>query len=208
MYFSTTDGSFYTEWEVDASITEPTEIYMHKDIWYSNGYKMVASDANGATDKVTWHIPEDTGLHYTQVIYDADYLQSVDGQKVKVLLTKAIPSDEMTGIVQEDGTIVDWSIEDAGTTDKCSFNFQWADGVDSKIEIALLDNTGKQFQTFKASTETPAVFDCSSLAGAQAQLTRSKMFGHDVLTTVPLAALNGHNVTVNVRPNPSEIFTQ
>ena len=54
MYFSTTDGSFFTQWEVDANITEPTEIYMNKNIWYSNGYKAVVSSAGNATDKVTW----------------------------------------------------------------------------------------------------------------------------------------------------------
>jgi hypothetical protein len=121
MYFSTTDGSFYTEWEVDAAITEPTEIYMNKAIWYSQGFKAVASDATSASDKVTWETKD--GENYMQVVYDADYLQSVDGQKARVLLTPSIPAEEMTGIVQEEGTIVDWSIEDAGNTSQCSFNF-------------------------------------------------------------------------------------
>ena len=49
MYFSTTDGTFFTEWEVDADITEPSEIYLNKDIWYSAGFKTVASYANSTT---------------------------------------------------------------------------------------------------------------------------------------------------------------
>merc|ERR1712013_524287 len=36
MSFNTTDGSFSTTFEYDAAITEPTEIYLNKAIWYSN----------------------------------------------------------------------------------------------------------------------------------------------------------------------------
>ena len=206
MYFSTTDGSFFTEWEVDANITEPTEIYMNKNIWYSNGYKAVASSAGNATDKVTWETKD--GENYMQVVFDADYIQTVDGQTVSVLLTPSIPSDKMTGSIQQDGTNVDWSIEDAGNTSKCSLSFQWADGVDSKLDITLLDNKGKEIQSFKASTQDPAVFDCTSLAGASAELRKSKMFGHDVLATLPLERLNGHNVSVSLSPSTTEILTQ
>ena len=143
-----------------------------------------------------------------QVAFDADFVQSIDGQKVSVLLTPLIPAEQMTGSIQEDGTNVDWAITDAGNTNKCSLNFEWADGVDRKLDVTLLDNKGKEIQSFKSSTQDPAVFDCTRLAGSRAELRKSKMFGHDVLATLPLSRLNGHNVSINLSPASTGIFTQ
>ena len=47
MHFSRTDGSFNTRYTLDADVKESTEIYLNKDIWYSNGFKTVASDDSG-----------------------------------------------------------------------------------------------------------------------------------------------------------------
>lgn len=43
MYFNTADASFTTTFAADASIKAPTEIYMHFDIHYPNGYTATAS---------------------------------------------------------------------------------------------------------------------------------------------------------------------
>ena len=48
MHFSRTDGSFSTRYTIDADVKEATEIYLNKSIWYSNGFKTVASDDTGA----------------------------------------------------------------------------------------------------------------------------------------------------------------
>jgi hypothetical protein len=45
MFFSTQDASFTTTFDFDATISAPTEIYLHKDLFYPNGYKLTVSNA-------------------------------------------------------------------------------------------------------------------------------------------------------------------
>lgn len=44
MFFSTENASFKTTFSIDKSVKGMTEIYLNKDLFYSDGYKVVVTD--------------------------------------------------------------------------------------------------------------------------------------------------------------------
>ena len=150
MQFSTTNGSFSTTYEYDSAITEPTEIYLNKAIWYSNGYKTVASTDNGeALSSVTWQTKDSE--NYMQVVIGDEENQALDGQNINILLTPTVTAEKLSGICQEDSIIVDWTITDAGTTSLCNFDVAWDDNVDKDIELYFINKDGSSLHKFTKS---------------------------------------------------------
>ena len=99
MSFNTTDGSFSTTFEYDAAITEPTEIYLNKAIWYSNGYKAVASkDSGDLLSSVTWQTKDNE--NYIQVIMGDQESQDMDGQNITITITPNAADEHLDFITQ------------------------------------------------------------------------------------------------------------
>ena len=44
MYFSTENASFKTSFLLDKRVLGSTEVYMNKDLFYDDGYKLVVTD--------------------------------------------------------------------------------------------------------------------------------------------------------------------
>lgn len=47
MFFSTEDSSFTTTFELNSTVSAPTEVFAHADYWYSQGFKISAETTNG-----------------------------------------------------------------------------------------------------------------------------------------------------------------
>lgn len=58
MFFSTEDGTFASTFKLDKNVTQPSELFIHKSVWYPNGYKIVASANGQAIDGVTFTTSE------------------------------------------------------------------------------------------------------------------------------------------------------
>lgn len=47
MFFNTKDGSFFASFAYDSKINQPSELYLHKALWYPNYYKVVITTEDG-----------------------------------------------------------------------------------------------------------------------------------------------------------------
>ena len=46
MFFQTENSTFKTAFEFDSSVAAPTEVYLNKDLFYSEGFELAASSAS------------------------------------------------------------------------------------------------------------------------------------------------------------------
>ena len=83
MYFATRDGTFTSTFTLDKNVTEMTEIYLNKSLWYPNGYKIVASANEKALDA---GFVTEAATNYVSVCL-CDLLEKHHNDDIKILLT-------------------------------------------------------------------------------------------------------------------------
>ena len=85
MYFATRDGTFASTFTLDKNVTEMTEIYLNKSLWYPDGFKIVAS-ANGKALDAGFVTENDS--NYVKVCL-CELLEQHHNDDINILLTPA-----------------------------------------------------------------------------------------------------------------------
>lgn len=106
MYFSTTNGTFASSWVLDTSIDAPTEVYVHKALWYPDGWKSVVTHIGQAVEDVQVSTSEDS--NYVDIKITGAKLT---GKQVDLLLS---PPMADSGVLASTEFNAAWTATDLG----------------------------------------------------------------------------------------------
>lgn len=138
MFFSTNNASFTTSYDVDTSITMPTEVYLHKKLFYPDGYTLTVSNDNKGKIK-DYEVTSKEDENYLQVMIDKAY----DGFEVSLLLTPTIAMPyTATHNINDDYSLTTEIQVQSDDTPECGFLVNFADGVGTNIEVWLINKDG------------------------------------------------------------------
>jgi len=111
----------------------------------------------------------------------------------------------VTGVDQKSaGYKIDWSVVDTGMDAKCHFDFSWAKGMDTNLELHFVTKDGESLQKFRSHNKSAkAEFNCVQTLDAKLSLisTSSGWFSQAVeVASVSTNGMNGHSMSVQIAP--------
>lgn len=199
MRFDTNTGRFTTNYYLDTSIQAPTVIYLNEEYWYSNSYK-VTVDANHSSDNYTIR------KHKNRLEIQFDE----NAQSTKVSLTITAPTKKTQDYANFGATQAWWKY-----TDLAELNDEDQDPMDSWVNFYVennLENVGPGllmkitgtdgkviFQSQEDFRRAVAIAPAEDLMDAKLVLYKNSFFFYeDIIMSLPLDNLNGHNVDIKL----------
>jgi len=198
MRFSTQDGTFTASFILDKAVTQPSEIFVHKAVWYPMGFKTTVTVDGKAIDDVKLVTSADS--NYVQILFGSDALANNSGKEVKVLLSPPLPAVHTIPGEDYETTV---AVMDLGNSAKCEFEAIFDPSTPQNVVYHVLDKDDVRMA--EISEKTPkAVLPCYDIAEGSlllVELPEGFLDVTDVLMTQPLSGLNGTKVSLSLRAN-------
>jgi hypothetical protein len=180
----------------------PSELYIHKAVWYPEGYKVVASVNGNAIDGVSF-VTSDIS-NYIQLQFTADALEKYNGKEVQVLVTRKITEIHM---IPSTGYETNFSVTDLGNSAKCDFEAIFDPAAPKNVVYHIYDRNG--VRQAEISEKSPkASLSCFDLAEGDillVKLPEGFLDKTDVLMTQSLFGMNGKKVDLTLSVTETQI---
>lgn len=168
MFFSTENDAFFLEFDYDATVLAPTEIYADLKDRYEIGYQVHASLTETGEDitEGVW-AQEGESNYLTWTVPDKDAAAALNGKSVTLHLTQ---NDWSDGIyLPDNGWLYRRSTMKRAGTNMCGFNVSIAKSIPGDFELHVLDTDGNRALRFKRGDEEQEVH-CSKLVNGKITL--------------------------------------
>lgn len=198
MRFSTQDGTFTASFILDKAVTQPSELFVHKAVWYPQGFKATVTVDGKAVEDVKLVTSADS--NYVQIQFGTDALAKYSGKQVQVLLTPPLPAVHTISGDDYETTV---SVTDLGNSTKCEFEAIFDPSAPKNVVYHVLDKDSVRVAEISETTPK-AVLPCYDIAAGSlllVELPEGFLDVTDILMTQPLTGLNGTKVNLSLRAN-------